>query len=134
MTGMPRWTSLEVLDGAFTASMWSEAWSDALAEAALSHGALDWKWQAHGCSVVLEVAFADAAGWERFHSCEAMRAALDAAPDPTAVFVYFGRGATSGPTVPRRPRPMAGSGAAALSLPLELTVEDAPRLRLTLTR
>src|SRR2546425_13184663 len=127
MTAMPRWTSLEVLDGAFAASMWAEAWADALAEAAVTHGALDWKWQAHGCSVVFEVAFADAAGWERFRSCEAMLAALDAAPDPTAVFVYFGRGAASGPTVPRRPRPLAGSGAAALPLTFEPVGAGEPR-------
>ena len=126
--------SLEVLDGAFTASTWAEAWADTLAEAALSHGVLDWRWQSHGCSVVLEVAFEDAAAWERFRACDIMKAALDAVPDPAAVFVYPGRGAPAGSTVPRRPRPLAGAGAAALPLPFEPLVEDEPRLRLTLTR
>ena len=45
-------------------------------------------------------------------------AALDAVPDPvTGVLVYRGRGGSSGKRNPRKPRPLIGSGSAALPMP-----------------
>jgi hypothetical protein len=71
-----------------------------------------------------------------------MRAALDAVPDPTAVIVYRGRGGSAGTKEPRRPRPLIGSGAAALPMPFEVLDDlevlyagpSAERRRLTLVR
>jgi len=49
-----------------------------------------------------------------------VRTALDSVPDPVGgLLVYRGRGGSSGASFPRRPRPLAGSGAAALPLPTE---------------
>jgi hypothetical protein len=62
-------------------------------------------------------------------------AALDAVPDPvTGLIVYKGRGGSSGSPFPRKPKPLAGSGSAALPIPWELTLEDffsAPAISLT---
>lgn len=117
--------SIEVLDGSFVASLWAEAWGDSLVEAALVHGAVDWRWQRQGCGVVFEVSFTNEAAWDRFRASDTLRAALDSAPDPTAVLVYRGRGGSIGTSEPRRPRPLRGSGAAALPLPLgEFVVEE----------
>jgi hypothetical protein len=119
------WMSIEVLDGAFAASLWAEAWGDSLTEAALAHGAVEWCWQRQGCGVILEVSFTSEDDWERFRGSSTVRAALDSAPDPTAVLVYRGRGGSVGTSEPRRPRPLRGSGAAALPLPPpEPLVED----------
>lgn len=120
--------SIEVLDGSFAASLWAEAWGDSLAETAVVHGALDWEWSRHPWGVVLEVSFDSDAAWERFRASDVVRSALESAPDPTAVVVYRGRGGSAGTHEPRRPRPLRGSGAAALPLPLEeLFVEEIRR-------
>lgn len=116
---VPFWMSIEVFDGAHSAAIWAEAWGDTLSEAALGHGAVDWSWSRHSWGVVLELAFADEGEWERFRESDALRAALDNAPDPKAVIVYKGRGGSAGRTVPRRPRPLSGSGAAALPVPID---------------
>lgn len=117
--------SIEVLDGSFAASLWAEAWGDSLVETALAHGAVDWDWSRHGWGVVFEVSFASEADWERFRASDVMRSALESAPDPTAVVVYRGRGGSAGTHEPRRPRPLQGSGAAALPLPVDdLVVEE----------
>jgi hypothetical protein len=117
--------SIEVLDGSFVASLWAEAWGDSLVETALVHGAVDWRWQRQGFGVVFEVSFTSEAAWERFRASDTVRSALESAPDPTAVIVYRGRGGSTGTNEPRRPRPLRGSGAAALPLPLgEFIVEE----------
>lgn len=112
--------SIEVFDGAYAAARWADAWGDSLTEGALGHGAIDWAWHPHSWGVVFEVAFSDEEAWDRFRQSDGMKAALDNTPDPTAVIIYRGRGGSSGTHEPRRPRPLAGSGAAALPLPFEV--------------
>jgi hypothetical protein len=112
--------SIEVLDGASSASLWAEAHGDYLIEAALTGGATDWAWHRHTWGVVLELAFEDEDAWDRFSALPAVDAALDAVPDPvTGLIVYRGRGGSSGRVQPRRPKPLSGCGSAALPLPVE---------------
>jgi hypothetical protein len=119
------WFSIEVLDGSASASLWSEAYGDALVEAALSSGASDWNWHRHSWGVVLELAFENEQVWERFREVPAVGAALDAVPDPVSgLIVYRGRGGSAGTAEPRKPRPLVGSGSAALPLPWELTADE----------
>jgi hypothetical protein len=114
------WYSIEVLDGASSAYLWSQAHGDALIESALSSGAVDWAWHRHAWGVVLEVSFPDQVAWEKFRSLTTVEAALEAVPDPmTGLIVYQGRGGSAGSVVPRRPKPLAGAGSAALPLPWE---------------
>ena len=111
--------SIEVLDGASSASLWAEAHGDSLIEAAFTGGATDWNWHRHTWGVVLELCFTDEAAWDRFRALPAVDAALDAVPDPiSGLIVYRGRGGNAGRGEPRRPRPLIGSGAAALPLPV----------------
>jgi len=122
---MAIWMSLEIFDGDTTASSWAEIFGDVLTEAALAGGALDWAWHRHDWGVIFEVSFPDEATWERFRATPLVGATLDAVPDPVSgLLVYRGRGGSSGRPIPRRPRPFAGCGAAALPLPEELS---APR-------
>jgi hypothetical protein len=119
------WFSIEVLDGSWAASLWSESYGDNLIEAALLTGANDWSWHRHEWGVVLELALPDEVAWEAFRALPAVIAALDAVPDPVSgLIVYRGRGGSSSRPEPRKPRPLAGSGAAALPLPWELFVDD----------
>lgn len=127
--------SIEVFDGTFAASHWVEAYGDSLVEAALSEGAQDWSWHRGTWGVVFEVAFVDEAAWERFRARLSVQTALDAVPDPVSgLIIYRGRGGSSGAGLPRRPRPLIGSGAAALPLPADPlddlwrdVMEDLPR-------
>ena len=122
---MACWYSIEVLDGASSAALWAEAYGDTLIESALSSGAADWSWHRHAWGVVLEVSFEDEAAWEAFRLLTTVGAALDAVPDPvTGLIVYSGRGGSASSSVPRRPRPMIGSGSAALPLPWDLGFDD----------
>src|SRR6516164_4199440 len=115
------WFSIEVLDGSASATLWSEAYGDALVESALSSGASDWNWHRHSWGVVLELAFENEQLWERFRDLAAVQAALDAVPDPVSgLIVYRGRGGSSGAASPRTPKPLAGAGSAALPLPWDL--------------
>lgn len=117
--------SIEVLDGSFAASLWAHAWGDSLVESAVVHGALDWGWRRQGVGVVFELELPTDAAWGRFRTSDTVRAALDAAPDPTAVIVYRGRAGSTGAAERRRPRPWRGSGAAAPAMPLgEFVVEE----------
>lgn len=121
MPPVEQWFSIEVLDGDTSASLWADAHGDALTESALGYGALDWAWHAHTWGVVFEVRFVDEAAWDRWRESLALQAALDAVPDPVSgLIVYKGRGGSSGRVQPRKPRPLAGSGTAALPLPLPL--------------
>ncbi|MDQ6837138.1 MAG: hypothetical protein M3137_02020 [Actinomycetota bacterium] len=122
---MSGWYSIEVLDGTTSASVWADAYGDALVEAALAHGAQDWLRHRHGWGVVFEFALSDDASWEAFQRAVAVRSALDAVPDPlTGLIVYRGRGGSAGASEPRRPRPMIGSGSAALPIPWDLGLDD----------
>jgi hypothetical protein len=115
---MSVWFSMEVLDGAMSAALWSEAHGDALIESAFLSGATDWNWHHHTWGIVLELEFDDDAAWDRYMELPAVRAALDAVPDPVSgLIVYRGRGGTSGAPSPRRPKPLAGAGSAELPIP-----------------
>jgi hypothetical protein len=112
------WLSIEVFDGAFPATLWRNAHGEALVEAALTNGAVNWEWHQHRWGVVLEIAFKDEDRRDAFRGLPAVRAALDAVPDPVSgLLVYPGRGGGSGAGVPRRPRPAPIAGAAALPEP-----------------
>jgi len=112
--------SIEVFDAKFSASSWIDAYGDSLVQAAVSTGALDWNWHKTSWGVVFELAFADEADWDRFRQLLTVQIALDAVPDPVGgLLIYRGRGGSAGTTRPRKPRPLAGSGAAALPLPVE---------------
>ena len=114
------WMSIEVLNGEFPATRWKDAHGPFLIEAALTNGARDWHWLQRDWGVVLEVAFAEEADWSRYRRIPAVQAALDAVPDPVnGLLIYPGRGGNSGRVVPRRPKPQAGAGAAALPTPVE---------------
>lgn len=127
----PVWFSIEVFDGPFAASLWADAHGDNLVETALRGGALDWEWHRTRWGVVFEVAFDDEVSWEIFRQTLAVQAALDAVPDPVAgLIVYKGRGGSSGKRHPRKPRPLIGSGSAALPMPdvFDQAVFSAPPL------
>src|SRR3954454_16277898 len=66
----PDWWSIEVMDtgdgAVHTASGWRDAYAQALAESLVTNGATTWRWSEHGWGVLLEVAFADEAGWQRW--------------------------------------------------------------------
>jgi hypothetical protein len=99
-----RWWSIEVSDGGFPAAVWRDSHGEALIEAALSHGATDWNWVDLPWGVVLEVEFPDWTDWTRYRDLPGVRAALDAVPDPvTGLYVYPGRGGSSGARQPRHP-------------------------------
>ena len=111
--------SLEIFDGGFSAATWAAGHGDALTEAALAGGARNWSWHTHDWGVIFEVEFDDEEAWERFVNSAAVKAALDAVPEPVnGLLIYRGRGGSSSRPVPRRPRPLAGAGAAALPLPI----------------
>jgi hypothetical protein len=69
---------------------------------------------------VLELGFTTQDQWEAFRADAAVAAALDAVPNPDlGLLIYRGWGGSSSPREPRRPRPLAGAGAAAVPLPLD---------------
>ena len=105
------WWSIEVFDAdGVPASAWQRAYGQALTEAAITNGAAEWQWHHHAWGVLFEIAFADESRWPAFHDLPAVRAALDAAPDPVnGVLAYPGRGGSSGRV---RPRPITSAGAA----------------------
>ncbi|PWK48754.1 hypothetical protein BC793_10598 [Actinoplanes xinjiangensis] len=83
--------------------------------AAVSFGAREWHWQTFGWGVLFEVAFDSEETWPEFRALPAVRAALDAVPDPVnGLLIYPGRGGSAGRVQPRRPRPTAGAGAVPL--------------------
>lgn len=119
------WWSIEVLDGpGGAARSWQDAHGGALTEAAITNGAYDWAWHKHTWGVLLEIAFASDERWQAFRELPAVRAALDAVPDPVnGLHIYPGRGGSAGSVNPRRPKPIAGAGAA------PLPEETAPMLK-----
>jgi hypothetical protein len=60
---------------------------------------------------VFEVAFPGEEQWEIYRDLPAVRAALDAVPDPVnGLLIYRGRGGSSGRVEPRPHRPITGAG------------------------
>jgi hypothetical protein len=131
---MAEYWSIEVFDGEVPASQWRESYGAALVEAAISHGVIGWEWIGSRWGVVFELNFGDDAQWEAFRALPAVRAALDAVPDPVnGLLVYRGRGGASGASSPRRPRPVPSAGAMTLPEPaedlhLDLKAAEMPRL------
>ena len=122
---MEFWT-IEVLDGPrYPARQWREAHGERLVEATLTHGGKEWTWLVRDWGVLLEVSFGDESDWLRFRATAAVQAALDAVPDPVrGLFVYAGRGGSSGARVPRRPRPRNRSDGAPLPEPEPDVTDD----------
>lgn len=117
---MDHWLSIEIFDGKFPASSWRRAHGDNLTEAAITNGVLRWEWHEHHWGVIIELEFTDDEERDRFRELPAVRAALDAVPDPVrGLLVYPGRGGGSGARVPRHPRPLPSSGAGARPEPDE---------------
>jgi hypothetical protein len=111
------WFSIEIADGSGSARWWAEIHGDALVKAGLGEGAVDWNWLHLPWGSVFELEFLDDADFERFRGLPVVEAALDAAPG--RVYVYRGRGGSTGTRWPRRTRPFSGAGAVALPLPEE---------------
>jgi hypothetical protein len=112
---MAEYWSIEVFHGDSPATAWRHAYGTALIESGVSHGATDWTWIENQWGVVLELCFDDEEQWDRFRALPAVRAALDAVPDPVnGLLVYRGRGGAAGASSPRRPRPVPSAGAVAL--------------------
>lgn len=112
------WLTIEVFDAEAPASAWLRAHLDDLIQTALGCAAVYWDDHPHRWGVVVEFAFADEAARARFRDHPALRAALDAVPDPVnGLLVYPGRGGGADAAVPRRPRPRLGAGAVALPEP-----------------
>jgi hypothetical protein len=110
------WWTIEVLDGPHSsASRWRDAHQETVVSAAVSFGAREWHWQTFGWGVLFEVAFDSEETWPEFRALPAVRAALDAVPDPVnGLLIYPGHGGSAGRVQPRRPRPTAGAGAVPL--------------------
>jgi hypothetical protein len=126
------WLSIEVQDGDVSAGLWRTGRGDALTETALTNGGTEWKWHTPRWGVILEIAFRDDIARTAFLGLPAVRAALDAVPDPIhGLYVYPGRGggAAFRARVPRRPAPSAGAAAVeeSTSQYLELTAKTASK-------
>ncbi len=122
------WWSIEVLDGPGKPSLhWRQAYENALTEAAITNGAYDWQWHQHSWGVLFEIAFASDERWHVYRTLPAVRAALDAVPDPVnGLLVYPGRGGSTGNSRPRQPRPVTGAGSATVPHEPEPPVRAAP--------
>lgn len=127
---MDFWT-IEVTNGpVLSAARWRDAHGERLVEAALSHRAQEWTWVIREWGVLLEVAFIDETDWLRFRATAAVRAALDAVPDPVnGLLVYPGRGGSSAAPVLRHPRRPLGAGAASLPMPDPEPLQPPPGLQ-----
>jgi len=124
---MAEWWSIEVLHGESSAFLWQEQHDSVLIEAALTNGAVDGSWHAGSWGVVFEVLFATQEQWQAFRNLPAVRAALDAVPDPVnGLLVYRGRGGGADARKPRRRGPAPAAGAVSLPEP-----EAEPRMDLT---
>jgi hypothetical protein len=118
--------SIEIIDAAFSASSWKFAHGDVLSATAVEWGAQEWRWVDRPWGVVFEVAFRRESAAEHWLALPAVRAALDAVPDPIAGLVFHrGWGGTSGSGEPRRGKPLAGAGGAEVPIPDDIALEDA---------
>jgi hypothetical protein len=118
---MAEWWSIEVFSGdKLPASGWRYAYEDELTEAAITHGALYYEWHDTEYGVIFELLFGREAQWEAFSALPAVRAALDAVPDPVnGLLIYRGRGGAAGGRKPRKPKPAPGAAALELEEPRE---------------
>jgi len=118
---MAEWWSIEVFSGdKLPASGWRYAYEDDLTEAAITHGALYYEWHDTEYGVIVELLFGSDVQWEAFRALPAVRAALDAVPDPVnGLLVYRGRGGAAGGRKPRKPKPAPGAAALELEEPRE---------------
>jgi hypothetical protein len=118
---MAQWWSIEVFHGEKEpASLWRDAYQDALTEAAVTNGALYWEWHEFQYGVIFEVCFATDEEWEAFRNLPTVRGALDAVPDPVnGLLVYRGRGGAAGSRKPRKPKPAPSAAALELEEPEE---------------
>jgi hypothetical protein len=125
------WWSIEVLDGPDTPSLfWRQGHGGALTEAAITNGAYDWNWHHGTWGVVFEIAFASDERWHVYRDLPAVRAALDAVPDPVnGLLIHPGRGGSSASAQPRRPRPVAGAGGAEVPHEPEVALRATPQGR-----
>lgn len=117
--------SIEVIDAAFSASSWKFAHGDVLSATAVEWGAQEWRWVERPWGVVFEVAFRRESAAEHWLSLPAVKAALDAVPDPIAGLVFHrGWGGASGSGEPRRGKPAAGAGGAEVPIPDDVLLDD----------
>lgn len=117
--------SIEVIDAAFSASSWKFAHGDVLSATAVEWGAQEWRWVERPWGVVFEVAFRRERAADQWLSLPAVKAALDAVPDPIAGLVFHrGWGGTSGSGEPRRGKPKAGAGGAEVPVPEDVILDD----------
>lgn len=118
---MAQWWSIEVFHGEkLPASIWRDAYEDALTEAAVTNGALYWEWHEYRYGVIFEVCFSTDEQWEAFRDLPSVRGALDAAPDPVnGLLIYRGRGGASGSRKPRKPKPAPSAAALELEEPAQ---------------
>ena len=128
---MAEWWSIEVFSGdKLPASGWRYAYEDDLTEAAITHGALYYEWHDSEYGVIFELLFGSDVQWEAFRALPAVRAALDAVPDPVnGLLVYRGRGGAAGGRKPRKPKPAPGAAALELEEPREKKRKVPRRLR-----
>lgn len=126
---MEYWLTIEVADGVFSASSWRDARGDSLTESAVTNGVSSWSWHDTEWGLVLEIGFRSETDRNRFRDLPAVRAALDAVPDPiNGLYVYPGRGGGAGAGRPRRPRPAPAADAMELQEPLERRPTELPPL------
>ncbi|MFC4069231.1 hypothetical protein [Actinoplanes subglobosus] len=124
------WWSIEILDGPQSSAVrWRDVHQETIVSAAVSFGAREWQWHVFGWGVLFEVAFESDETWPEFRSLPAVRAVLDAVPDPVnGLLIYPGRGGSAGRLQPRRPRPTSGAGAVPLpreEMPSRVTLATA---------
>jgi hypothetical protein len=126
---MAEWWTVEVFSGdKLPASGWRYAYEDELTEAAITHGALYYEWHDSQYGVIFEILFPSDAEFEAFRELPAVRAALDAVPDPVnGLIIYRGRGGAAGSTKPRKPKPAPSAAALELEEPTEEPVAKAAR-------
>lgn len=111
-------TSIEVFDAATSAESWWRGYGDRLVSIATEFGVKEWHYRVHSWGVVVELAFRSEEQWEWFLSNSGVQAALDAIPDPVhGLIIQRGWGGVGNAGVPRKPRPIVGSGAAELPIP-----------------
>ncbi len=118
------WLTLAVIepievddDARPSAFAWWETVSEQIISAAFQFSALDFSITVRSWGVVFEVAFVAESYADAFRDGAAMRSAIDQL-GILRLEVTSGRGGgTAGARLPRRPRPILGSGAAELPLP-----------------